>query len=403
MSRGFLYLAAIMDWTSRFVLAWRLSNTLGARFCTDTLEKAMATRTSEILLVGSVPFDTVEEVMEFCGGSLGARAFALPDGEIGLRKNWIHALPPMTYSGNPDLEPVHIVDQFKLPTSHDTKQQEAVRSTFRVKPNVTEITLNLPYGEEAIKSYEILKRLRAEGKAANDVPFQVCLPCTIDGTVRFFPDTKDHPLVMGAYERALQSSVRLILEHVPANDLVIQWDYCIELLEILAALNPDMESKAGVEGISFEGRIEKFTAPEYLAPMTESIPEEVTMGYHLCYGTWGGWPMTEVEDIGFCVRLANRLVANSPRRVDFFHLPAMRDADEAFFKPLEDLDIGRATIFLGLELADGPDEMVRRAEAARKYLPECGVAHYCGYGRDAPERVRDLIADLVAGAERLAE
>ena len=40
--RGFLYLVAIMDWASRFVLAWRLSNTLDAGFCTDALEEALA-------------------------------------------------------------------------------------------------------------------------------------------------------------------------------------------------------------------------------------------------------------------------------------------------------------------------------------------------------------------------
>ena len=40
--RGFLYLAAIMDWASRYILAWRLSNTLDAGFCTDALEEALA-------------------------------------------------------------------------------------------------------------------------------------------------------------------------------------------------------------------------------------------------------------------------------------------------------------------------------------------------------------------------
>ena len=40
--RGFLYLVAIMDWASRHVLAWRLSNTLDAGFCTDALEEALA-------------------------------------------------------------------------------------------------------------------------------------------------------------------------------------------------------------------------------------------------------------------------------------------------------------------------------------------------------------------------
>ena len=40
--RGFLYLVAIMDWASRYVLAWRLSNTLDAGFCVEALDEALA-------------------------------------------------------------------------------------------------------------------------------------------------------------------------------------------------------------------------------------------------------------------------------------------------------------------------------------------------------------------------
>src|SRR5438552_8102966 len=40
MAKGFLYLVVIMDWHSRAVLAWRLSNTLGADFCVEALEEA---------------------------------------------------------------------------------------------------------------------------------------------------------------------------------------------------------------------------------------------------------------------------------------------------------------------------------------------------------------------------
>jgi putative transposase len=40
--RGFLYLVAIMDWATRKVLSWRLSNTLDASFCVEALEKAIA-------------------------------------------------------------------------------------------------------------------------------------------------------------------------------------------------------------------------------------------------------------------------------------------------------------------------------------------------------------------------
>ena len=42
MRRGFVYLAAVMDWASRRVLSWRLSNTLTADFCVEALEDAIA-------------------------------------------------------------------------------------------------------------------------------------------------------------------------------------------------------------------------------------------------------------------------------------------------------------------------------------------------------------------------
>lgn len=43
MPRGFLYLVAVMDWYSRYVLAWRLSNTLEAAFCVEALLGALDT------------------------------------------------------------------------------------------------------------------------------------------------------------------------------------------------------------------------------------------------------------------------------------------------------------------------------------------------------------------------
>ena len=41
MTHGFMYLVVIMDWYSRYVLAWRLSNTLDADFCVGALEEAL--------------------------------------------------------------------------------------------------------------------------------------------------------------------------------------------------------------------------------------------------------------------------------------------------------------------------------------------------------------------------
>jgi putative transposase len=41
MGRGFMYLVSVMDWHSRKVLSWRLSNTMGADFCVEALEEAI--------------------------------------------------------------------------------------------------------------------------------------------------------------------------------------------------------------------------------------------------------------------------------------------------------------------------------------------------------------------------
>jgi len=42
MARGFIYLAAVVDWFSRRVIAWRLSISLDTSFCIETLEEALS-------------------------------------------------------------------------------------------------------------------------------------------------------------------------------------------------------------------------------------------------------------------------------------------------------------------------------------------------------------------------
>jgi putative transposase len=48
LRHGFLYLVAILDWYSRYVLAWRLSNTLTGSFCTEALDEALSCAKPEI-------------------------------------------------------------------------------------------------------------------------------------------------------------------------------------------------------------------------------------------------------------------------------------------------------------------------------------------------------------------
>ncbi len=48
MTGGFRYLAAVIDWFSRYVVAWRLSNTLDGSFCLEMLEEALGAGTPEV-------------------------------------------------------------------------------------------------------------------------------------------------------------------------------------------------------------------------------------------------------------------------------------------------------------------------------------------------------------------
>jgi putative transposase len=48
LQHGFLYLTAVMDWYSRYVLAWRLSNTLEGSFCLEALDEALVGQRPEI-------------------------------------------------------------------------------------------------------------------------------------------------------------------------------------------------------------------------------------------------------------------------------------------------------------------------------------------------------------------
>jgi putative transposase len=63
MARGFLYLVAIMDWYSRYVLLWRLSNTLDADFCLEALKEALRKWRPDIFNTDQGSQFTSEEVI----------------------------------------------------------------------------------------------------------------------------------------------------------------------------------------------------------------------------------------------------------------------------------------------------------------------------------------------------
>jgi len=71
--KGFVYLVAIMDWYSRFVISWEISNTLDTQFCMESLERA--------LLRGKPEIFNTDQGVQFTSDSFTAR---LLDEEIRI-------------------------------------------------------------------------------------------------------------------------------------------------------------------------------------------------------------------------------------------------------------------------------------------------------------------------------
>ena len=134
--------------------------------------------------------------------------------------------------------------------------------------------------------------------------------------------------------------------------------------------------------------------------LSPDIPSEVALGYHFCFGTLGGWPRFVPDDLGRAVELANAFVVASGRRVDWIHLPVLDRSDDAFFAPLARLAPQGARVYLGA--IHNMPRFKERIATARKYLPAFGLGAYCGFGRQPPSELRNILDDHLQAVELAA-
>jgi hypothetical protein len=351
----------------------------------------------DLLLVGSVPLETSEEV--FCwvaDNGLAGAVSCLPDGEVGERIYWIVGLGYRVYHGHPDIEtvrrpaPIDGVENWRARNASDTW-------SFRVKKGIGELHFGDPgwrlgYARDAINSYFVFKTLREKGLIPADVRFQVCLPLTYSGFGSMFREVDDWPIMAPAYEEAMRAEVAMIVRKIPPRDLAIQWDLCIELgmIERTGAQTGNTTWQAVTrEPLDLVG-----DAIAHLAP---SVPVEVMLGYHLCYGTLGGWPMRHGSDLGMAVKAVHAMLERSGRRVDYVHIPILDDAPDAYFAPLRELRAGATKIYLGvIHNVGNVADFKRKLEQGQRYLGDFGISAPCGFGREPvlPQVLKDHSAAL---------
>ena len=338
----------------------------------------------ELLLVGSIPMETTQDVFQSFGANLGKFLPAMPDGEVGPRRHWISRVHYQVLALHPDLEVV------RYPAKEDGVERLNPRNAgdswlFKVRDGAGPIRFGEPgwrlgYAHEAVNSYFVFRTLREQGLFPKDLRFQVSMPM-VNSVLppRVFVDPDDLAKVRPGYTEALRAEVETIVARIPHHDLAIQWDCASEL----------QDAYGNFPGFPREGAIGRNVGQiEAICP---HIPEGVALGYHMCFGTLGGWPRFEPPDISGAVEMANAFVAHSGRRVDWVHVPLLNRMEESFYAPLANLRPQGARVFLGL--IHNMDTLEQRIALARKYWPDFGLAAYCGFGRVPPPELPKILDD----------
>jgi hypothetical protein len=341
---------------------------------------------SEVLLVGSIPLDTVDEVFRTFGTTLGPSLAAMPDGEVGPRKHWISRIHFQVLAGHYQLEAV------RHPEPENGIERLFPRNArdswlFKVKDGVDRVNFGDPgwrlgYTRDAVNSYFVFKTLRERGVLAKSLRFQVSLPSVISALPpRIFPNPADVAKIRPGYTDALAAEIEMIAQKIPNEDLAIQWDCSTEVQDVYGA----------VPGLPKEGAIERNV--EQFRRLSPLVPEKALLGYHLCFGTLGGWPRFAPPDLSATVELANAAIEASGRRVDWIHIPVLDGVGDEFFAPLKNLKPRGARVYLGV--VHHMDGFKERIALARKYLPDFGVAGYCGFGRIPPDQMPAVLEEHV--------
>jgi hypothetical protein len=342
--------------------------------------------TQDLLLVGSVPLETAEDVFRVCGAVLGQWLAYIPDGEIGDRRYWVDGLAYRVLSGHPELETI------KRPTPDENGVEEwrprglYDQYHFRVRQGIEKVRFGDPgwrlgYTRDAISSYYAFRYLKKEGVLPAYLRLQVCLPLPYSAVTSFFPDPADHARIVPGFTESIRAEVQKIVEKIPSSELAIQWDMAVENRYLEATLERDGLAAA-------EKEAERLLAPNQ--EITPHIPIDVPIGYHTCFGTLNGWPTRQPADLTGSVLLINAATASSHRPVDFVHIPTLGTAKDEFFKPLSKLR-DKARVYLGLIHHLYGFNVRDEILAARKYLPDFGIAAPCGFGR-VPERPGGLLS-----------
>jgi hypothetical protein len=346
----------------------------------------------DTLLVGSIPLRSTGEAIETFGGALGPHLESLPDGEVGWRQFWVSRVHFQVFAIHPDLEVIQRPGPdggIERIYPHDATDNW----NFRVRDGVERVAFGHPgwrlgFYQEAVNSYHLFKGLKKQGRLPAGLRFQVSIPTAVSALPpRVFPVPGDLEKVRPGYIEAARAEIAAIAGEIPPQELAIQWDCSTEL----------QDAYGMVKDLPPQGMIERNLAQ--ITALSRDIPDDAQLGFHLCFGTLGGWPRFEPNSTDKAVELANAFIEGSGRRVDWMHIPLLARTDDAYYVPLAGLRPGGTRIYLGM--IHNMATFAERLAAARRHLDDFGVAAYCGFGRRSPSELPEILKDHIAAVDLL--
>jgi hypothetical protein len=349
----------------------------------------MSSRRDRLHFVGSIPLASSEEVFRQLNGQVGQFLRRIPDGETGERTLWIKFQQKMLLEHPAiELDPTQPPLQVKQADGTVHRHIQLVR----LKPGVDadSIEFDTGYDRAALASYQTFRRLRENGTIPSEIHLQVALPTPM-ATGLMYVSPQGRERYLRAYERSLRKALDNILGAIPHAELSIQFDVCQEVLlfeSYFPAREPNYQ----------EAVFEQF------GRLGADVPNDVQLGFHLCYGSPGDQPLLLLKDAAVLVEMMNGIADFVQRPVEFIHIPVPKQADSAFFAPLRNWRRPAETrLYLGLlQFNDDPGNR-ERIVAARRTVSDFGIAAECGFGRTDPGRVPEILAGHCTAAQLLAD
>lgn len=331
---------------------------------------------TSVHLVGSIGLDGAEDVFRIVGPLLGRRLKRIPDGEPGPRRLWVSFQYPLLRSS-----------AFLRPDPSGALRKTSGFPLLCLAEGVAEDEVHfgeLGYAREARGSYLDFLEARRRGDIAPGVRFQVCLPTPMS-VVYAFCTARNVAAIEKAYEAAMIREVDAICRHLRHRDLCIQWDVCHDMI----VWDGQPQDQFPLVNASRQEIAQRF------ARICATVPDDVELGFHLCYGDFGGKHFFDPVTAGHLVDVSNAIAENVRHKIAYIHLPVpLPRASADFFAPMREFKLSPETeIYLGLvHAADGVEGTRRRIALAREYLPNFGIATECGFARARkPDLVRKLL------------